>query len=491
MKSSLATSSNEPRPAGDATSMFDLAPISLWVEDYSGVKIQFEEWRRHGITDIRSYLAADRHRVEHCAALIRVVDVNKRTLELFEAEDLIRLVANLDKIFSGEMFESHIDELVQLWDGGGSFSSQTVNYTLSGRRMDIRLNGTVLPGYENDWARVLVSIDDVSEHEAARRALAASDAYARGLFDHSPVSLWVEDFSSVKKLIDDVRACGITDFRTFTDVHPEFIDRCMSEIRIIEVNQETLRIFRATEQSELLLRKHEVFRDAMRRPFCEQLVDLWSGKLMQQREVVNYSLDGDELHFLMQFSVLPGHEVDWSLVQVALTDITARKKAEAYLEFLGMHDVLTKLHNRSFYDDELARLQRSRVSPTTIVMADLNGLKATNDEFGHAAGDQVLRRAGEILMAAVELPAKAARIGGDEFAILMPGVDERAGQTMVDNILRLTELNNQYYGRTEVSFAMGIATARPGELLEQVAKRADAAMYEQKRSKAPRSPASA
>ncbi|MDR3493132.1 MAG: sensor domain-containing diguanylate cyclase [Ancalomicrobiaceae bacterium] len=487
MQSSLPASSREPRPTDDAASMFQLAPISLWVEDYSGVKIQLEEWQRQGVTDIRGFLVADRSRVKHCAGLIRVIDVNRRTLELFEAEDLIRLVANLDHVFRGDMFESHIDELVQLWDGKGSFSGQTVNYTLSGRRMDIRLNGAVLPGYEADWSRVLVSIDDISDYEAARRALAASDAYARGLFDHSPVSLWVEDFSSVKKLMDEVRACGIVDFRTFTDVHPEFIDRCMSEIRIIDVNEETLRIFRAVEREDLLLRKHEIFRDAMRRPFCEQLIELWAGKLMQQREVVNYSLDSDELHFLMQFSVLPGHEDDWSLVQVALTDITARKKAEAYLEFLGMHDVLTKLHNRSFYVDELQRLERSRLAPITIVMADLNGLKATNDEFGHAAGDQVLRRAGEILMAAVERPAKAARIGGDEFVILMPGADERAGQAMIENILRLSELNNQYYGRSTVSFSMGVATARPGEPLEEVAKRADVLMYQQKRNRPSRS----
>ena len=68
--------------------------------------------------------------------------------------------------------------------------------------------------------------------------------------------------------------------------------------------------------------------------------------------MVNYALTGDELHLHLQFSVLPGHEHDWSLVQVALTDITARKKAEAYLEFLGRHDTLTRLYNRSFYVDE-------------------------------------------------------------------------------------------------------------------------------------------
>lgn len=461
--------------------LFELAPISLWLEDYSGVRVRLEEWRRDGVTDLRAFLLADPSRIKACAELIRVVEVNRRTLELFEAPGAVQLLANLDRVFRDDMLATHVEELVQLWEGRNAFRSATVNYTLGGRRLDILLNGQVLPGYEDDWARVLVSIDDVTDREVARRSLAESDAYARGLFEHSPVSLWVEDFSSVKRLLDEVRACGIEDFRTFTDVHPEFVDRCMSEIRVLDVNQQTLRAFRAASVEELMRRKHEVFRDAMRRPFREQLIDLFAGKTMQQREVVNYSLEGEELHFLMQFSVLPGHERDWSLVQVALTDITARKKAEAYLEFLGKHDVLTKLFNRSFYVDEIERLQRGGPAPVTIVVCDLNGLKEANDAFGHAAGDQLLRRAGEILAAAVKAPASAARIGGDEFAVILPATDERGGLALMENIAKLTELNNQFYGGTTLSFALGAATSHLGERLEDVARRADARMYEDKR----------
>lgn len=473
--------STETRMASDAIAMADLAPVPLWLEDYSAVLAQFSAWRHDGVIDLRAFLADNPHHLRHCSSLIRVIEVNRRTLELFEARDLPHLVSNMDRIFMGDMLASYIDELVQLWEGKHTFRSNTVNYSLSGRRIDIHLNGVILPGYEKSWERVLVSTDDVTERETARRQLAESSAYAHGLFEHSPVSLWVEDFSAVKGLLDDLKARGIEDLRSFTDVHPEFVERCMSEIRVLQVNQQTLRSFAASDLAELMLRKHEVFRDRMHQPFREQLVDLWGGKLMQRREVVNYALNGEELHFLMQFSVLPGHEADWALVQVGLTDITARKKAEAYLEFLGKHDVLTKLHNRSFYIDELQRLQRSGFSPVTIVIADLNGLKPVNDSLGHAAGDQVLRRAGEILAAAVEAPATTARIGGDEFAIMMPGADERAGQTMIDSIHRLAQLNNQYYGHAPISFAMGAATGRGGEALEEVAKRADQLMYVEKR----------
>ncbi len=173
----------------------------------------------------------------------------------------------------------------------------------------------------------------------------------------------------------------------------------------------------------------------------------------------------------MQFSVLPGHERDWSLVQVALTDITARKKAEAYLEYLGKHDVLTQaLSIAPFYTDELARLERKGPHPVTIIIADLNGLKNANDQLGHAVGDSLLRRAGEVLNALVEKPNYAARIGGDEFAVLLPGADAVAGQAMIEAIEKLIDINNQFYPGTPLSLSMGASTSQPGERLEAVAQ---------------------
>jgi diguanylate cyclase (GGDEF)-like protein len=220
----------------------------------------------------------------------------------------------------------------------------------------------------------------------------------------------------------------------------------------------------------------------MEGPFREQLIDLWEGKLFQQREVVNYALDGSKLNLLLQFSVIPGREHDWSLVQVALTDITARKKAEAYLEYLGTHDVLTKLYNRSFYTDEMNRLERKGPYPVTIIMADLNGLKVANDELGHAAGDALLRRAGEVFNSLVDKPHTAARIGGDEFAVLLPGMDAAAGETILESLNDLIDINNQFYPDAPLSLSVGIATSRPGERLEAVVKRADLFMLDAKRA---------
>jgi diguanylate cyclase (GGDEF)-like protein len=462
--------------------MFELAPVPLWLEDYSGIRSLFDRWRREGVTSLRDFLSEDPGRVQACSDRIRVIRVNDRTLNLYEAESLPHLVENLGRIFTKEMLKTHIEELVQLWEGRTEFVSHAVNYTISGRRLDIQLKGSILPGHEETWGRVLLSTEDVTERETARRQLARSEEYARGLFQHSPVSLWVEDFSSIKRLLDEVREQGIVDFRVFTDVHPEFVERCMAEIVVLDVNRHTLDLFGAPDKESLLLRLGDVFRDDMQEHFREQLVDLWNGKLFQQREVINYSLNGDPIHLHLQFSVLPGHEEDWSLVQIALTDITARKKAEAYLEFLGKHDPLTKLYNRSFYADEMNRLERKGPFPVTVIAIDLNGLKEANDQLGHAAGDAMLRRAGEVLAKLVEKPGCAARIGGDEFAILLPGTDEREGAVVMEGLAGLIEINNQFYAGPELSMAMGAATSEASERLEDVVKRADLRMYEAKRA---------
>lgn len=462
--------------------LFDLAPVSLWLEDFTGVYELLQSWRANGVTDIRSFLTAQPRAIAEYFSRIRVLKVNQRTLDLYGAKDLATLLAAGDRIFDNSDQMAAIAEISQLWNGATSYRTETINYALDGRRLDIRLNVNRLADAAKPWDRMLMALEDFTEEKRARQAAATNEAYARGLFDLSPVSLWVEDFSEVKELLDGVRAQGITDFRTFVDVHPEFVDSCMERIRVIDVNRQTLTMFGAGSKDELLSRLGEVFRDEMGRSFAEQLLDCWNGNLFQSRETLNYSLRGDPINLHMQWSVLPGHEATWDLVQVALTDITARKKAEAYLEFLGKHDALTKLRNRAFYDDEIGRLNRRGPFPVGVLSVDLNGLKLANDEFGHAAGDALLRRAGEALKKALGDHVQAARVGGDEFAALLPRYGEGEMTTLVEGLKLVVELNNQFYQGPRLSLAIGHAVcARPGEL-ERSLRAADDAMYTAKRA---------
>ena len=464
----------------DFEQMFDLAPVSLWLEDYSGLKALFERWRHEGVTDLATYLREDTTRVQTCTRELKILRVNQHTLHLFHAPNLQTLQSRLGEVFKDDMHTSVVEELLQLWNGQLEITNQTCNYTLDGQRLDIKLRARILKGHESTWDRVLLTLENITPEENARKLLTQRETYARNLFELSPVSLWVEDFSAIRVLMDDVRERGIQDFGTFMRVHPDFVTRCMEEIRVIDVNLHTLQMFGAPHKQALMQQLDKIFRDEMVDSFREQLLDLWNGKTFQQREVINHTLNGDALHIHMQFDVMPGHEARWDMVLVSLVDITARKKAEAYLEYLGKHDVLTKLRNRAFFAEEVNRLARKGPWPVSILAVDVNGLKRINDEQGHAAGDAMLRRAGEVLAKSIDAPACAARIGGDEFVVLLPATDERGAHALMQRITQVLELNNQFYTGNELSMAMGMSTCAAGSSMDMAVQAADHAMYRAK-----------
>lgn len=462
--------------------LFELAPVALQLEDFSGVYQLLESWRAQGVVDIAPFLRDNPQCISDYYAQLRCFRANRRMLELFEAPSIEALLAAASTIYARDDVLAPIAEIASFWRGERSFSSETINHTVTGKPILIRLNITVLQDDVRPWDRVLVAIEDFTEERHAKTTARENEAYARGLFDLSPVSLWVEDFSEVKGLLDEVRAQGITDFRTFVDVHTEFVTSCMERIRVIDVNQQTLTLFGAASKDELLGRLPDIFRDEMTRSFAEQLLDCWNGVLNQSRETLNYSLRGDPINLHMQWSVLPGHESTWDLVQVALTDISARKKAESYLEFLGKHDALTKLRNRAFYDDEITRLNRRGPFPVAVLTLDLNGLKKVNDQLGHSNGDALLRRAGEALKKALGDGVQPARVGGDEFVCLIPRCSGSDVAALKESLRAVVDLNNQFYQGARLSMAVGSAVCEKAGELDRALREADDAMYAAKRA---------
>ncbi|MFW2712491.1 histidine kinase, partial [Acinetobacter baumannii] len=142
-----------------------------------------------------------------------------------------------------------IHELEALWNGKTHFSSTTINYTLSGKRIDVQLRGAILPGSETTFDRILITTEDITPYQNALRQEEKNRRLAESMFIYSPTSLWVEDFSRIKNRIDQLRLLGIEDFRTFLDVHPEFVRQCIEDILILDVNQSTLDLFKAPDKT--------------------------------------------------------------------------------------------------------------------------------------------------------------------------------------------------------------------------------------------------
>ncbi len=129
-----------------------------------------------------------------------------------------------------------------------------------------------------------------------------------------------------------------------------------------------------------------------------------------------------------------------------------RKRAEREVIYLSYHDQLTGLYNRRFYEEELVRMNFNWNMPITLVLGDVNGLKLTNDAFGHLTGDRLLRRFSNILKKQMRAEDVAARIGGDEFIILLPKTDAIGAEIMVNRIKDRIEKHDGEDGVLSVSF---------------------------------------
>ncbi len=161
-------------------------------------------------------------------------------------------------------------------------------------------------------------------------------------------------------------------------------------------------------------------------------------------------------------------------------DITERKLSEQKLHFLSTHDQLTGLYNRLFYETEYERMSHGRQWPVTLMMIDLDHMKATNDHFGHQAGDDLLRQAASLLKASFRADDILARIGGDEFAGLLPGCSEQDAAQLVQRIELAIQVYNDTHPKITVEFSLGWAVAKTVDELPEALQLADARMYAEK-----------
>lgn len=282
-----------------------------------------------------------------------------------------------------------------------------------------------------------------------------------------------------KERSDEALRQNEAQYRSLIELCPDAV--CIhSDYTFVMINQAALSLFGVDTPEQIIGRP---ILDFVQQEFREEIIRgatqaYFEGVTLPLSEFLLLRLDGTTVP--TEMSTAPASYQGKPAAQTVIRDVTARKEVETKLRYYSSHDPLTGLYNRAYFSEELQRRERGRNFPISILVADLDCLKLTNDTLGHAAGDQLIRHAAKVLQEGVRGDDMVARIGGDEFAIILPNTDSETAAIVMERIRDCEATHNWENPEQSIGISLGVATAIDKGPLTPILTLADQRMYEDK-----------
>ncbi len=306
--------------------IFEAAEVGLWEEDYSEVRRELERLRGQGIIDFGEYFRLRPAEVARLAGLIRVLDANSQALKLHGARSLQELGGSLQSVSVPEALPIFGEALAAIAEGRESFQSEVPGRTLQGQLVYTVIRFAV-PREAEQFKRLIVSTVDITPRKLAELALQASEDRYRRIFESAKVSLWENDFSAAFQAIQRLKRGGMTDLRAYLREHPDFVREYLGLIRIVDVNRETVRLYKADGKEQFLGPLARFINEEAQPYYAEEMMAIAEGREYFEGDQPDRNFAGERMQILVSYSV-PRTVEQAKRVVVSVVDITARKRAE-------------------------------------------------------------------------------------------------------------------------------------------------------------------
>lgn len=412
-----------------------------------------------------------------------IVSVNPAFQDMFGFHKEEIIGKELDELVANPERPQEANRITQSVLDGQAMHEYGQRRRKDGKLIDVEIFGQPI-SINGNQVGALGMYRDITAEKQAQEALSASEERFRRMFSDSPVALRMEDLSLVKRWINEKIRSGKIDLRNFLSENPDEFREMLSLAQIIDLNAASLLLFNAGDKQELQKFLNSILSCESTQSTVDIICSLMDGKTTQTGEMIYQLPDGQKIFTITKLSIMPGYEESWGRVLFSNMDISERKLAEERLTYISLHDMMTGIYNRAYFEEEMGRLDKGRLHPISILVSDMDNLKSINDRNGHQAGDLALQTIAGIVKNCFRSEDVVARIGGDEIAALLPGMDADNAEKAKGRILVCIEQYNQENSPgIPLSLSIGCATAEKGKSLDEVFKLADERMYQEKQQK--------
>ncbi|MHB8129592.1 MAG: PAS domain S-box protein [Mobilitalea sp.] len=348
----------------------------------------------------------------------KVIDVNPFLLELLDcSKDQIMLMTAWEIGLFKHMIPTR-DSFLELLQKGYTHYENISLTTSFGEQITVEFVSNI---YFVDKQKVMqCNIRDITDRKKAENELRQTKEYLEKLISYAnaPIVVWNEDFEITK----------------FNGAFEILIGRTEEEVLGEEVG--------------ILFPPNKLV-DTM-----SQIKNIRNGKSIQNTEIDIIHRDGSVRTVMWSLATIYDQMGIRNISTIAQgQDITERIAAEKELRYLSYHDQLTGAFNRRFFEEELKKMDKEENLPISIAIGDINGLKLINDSFGHSIGDELLKKAVEVMQKGCRQGDTVARLGGDEFVIILPKTDSMGAAEIISNMKNLA--SNIKVFNVELSISYG------------------------------------
>jgi len=239
-------------------------------------------------------------------------------------------VAKVSHQLMPTIFPAPLDEINAELLSTGRWEGELIHTKRDGTQVMVASRWSLQRDEQGLPAAILETNNDITERKRAEAKLRESEKRYRHIFQSAGVSIWEEDFSQVKMLIDELKTKRVSDFSQYLAAHPEVVEQAISAVKIIDVNEASVKLFGACSKYELMVSLDKVFLPETRDVFSKELIAIAEGRHNFESETVLQTLAGDRLVALFTIT-FPSPPATFESVLVTITDVTERKRAEQAL----------------------------------------------------------------------------------------------------------------------------------------------------------------